>query len=346
MKMKTLGRTGLRVTENSFGALPIQRISEQDAASLLRYAYDKGVNFFDTARFYTDSEHKIGIALSDVRDKIIIATKSMGRTKDAALQDLEVSLREMQTDYVDIWQLHNIPELPDVSDPNSAYHALLEARASGKCRYIGITTHRLDVALAAVESGLYDTVQFPLCYMSSEADLGLIDLCKQKNIGLIAMKAMSGGIISSPEAAYAFFTQFDNAVPIWGVQKQSELDDFLGYADRGVTLTPELQAVIDQDREKYKDDFCRGCGYCEPCPQSVPLRDAARMIPMLNRAPWQEYTTDSWQQKMAQVKNCTDCGACEKRCPYQLPTRRLIRESYDYFIETCREKGVLIDKYL
>lgn len=346
MKMKTLGRTGLKVTENSFGALPIQRISEKDAANLLRYAYQSGINFFDTARFYTDSEKKIGIALADVRENIIIATKSMGRTKSAALADLEISLSEMKTDYVDIWQLHNIPELPDIGDPNSAYHALTEARESGKCRFIGITTHRLDVALAAAESGLYDTVQFPLCYMSSDDDLKLIEVCRRNNVGLIAMKAMSGGIISSPEAAYAFFTQYDNAVPIWGVQKKSELDDFLGYAEKGVTLTDELKKVIAEDRAKYKDDFCRGCGYCEPCPQNVPLRDAARMIPMLNRAPWQEYTTEAWQQKMAQVKNCTDCGACEKRCPYQLQTRRLIRESYDYFIETCREKGVLIDKYL
>ena len=346
MKMKTLGRTGLQVTENSFGALPIQRISDEDAVALLRYAYDSGINFYDTARFYTDSEHKIGLALSDVRENIIIATKSMGRTKSAALADLEISLGNLKTDYVDIFQLHNVTEAPDLDDPESSYYALIEAKKSGKCRYIGITTHRLDLALQFAKSKLYDTVQFPLCYMSAEKDLELIEVCKEHNIGLIAMKGMSGGIISSPEAAFAFFTQYDNVVPIWGVQKKCELDDFLGYAEKGVVLDERLNKVIAEDREKYSADFCRGCGYCEPCPAGVPLRDAARMIPMLNRAPWKEYTTEAWQEKMSHVKDCIDCGRCESRCPYQLNCRRLIRESYDYFIKVCREKGVLIEKYL
>jgi len=346
MKMKILGRTGLSVSENSFGALPIQRVDFETAREILLYAYNNGVNFYDTARFYTDSEEKIGYALSHVRDKIILATKSMGRTKEAALSDLEISLKNMKTDYVDLWQLHNISELPSFTDENSAYFALLEARKSGKCRFIGITTHRLNVALEAARCGLYDTVQFPLCYLSAEEDLELIKVCREHNVGLIAMKAMSGGIISSPKAAYAFFTQFDNAVPIWGVQKVSEMEDFLSFAREGVTLDESLRAVIRRDRASLAHDFCRGCGYCEPCPAGVPLRDAARMIPMLNRAPWQEYTTEAWQEKMAAVKKCIDCGKCESRCPYRLPCRRLIRESYDYFIKVCREKGVLIDKYL
>ncbi|MBR3865145.1 MAG: aldo/keto reductase, partial [Clostridia bacterium] len=161
MTMKILGRTGLQVTENSFGALPIQRIPDEDAVALLRYAYDSGINFYDTARFYTDSEHKIGLALSNVRENIILATKSMGRTKSSALADLEISLGNLKTDYVDIFQLHNITELPDINDPESSYYALIEARNSGKCHFIGITTHRLELAIAAAESGLYDTVQFP-----------------------------------------------------------------------------------------------------------------------------------------------------------------------------------------
>jgi aryl-alcohol dehydrogenase-like predicted oxidoreductase len=185
----------------------------------------------------------------------------MGRTKASALADLEISLGNLKTDYVDLFQLHNITELPDINDPESSYYALIEAKNSGKCRFIGITTHRLEIALEAAKCGLYDTVQFPLCYMSAERDLEIIRVCKENNIGLIAMKGMSGGIISSPEAAFAFFTQYDNVVPIWGVQKKSELDDFLGYAEKGVVLDSRLEKIISEDRERFKDDFCRGCGY-------------------------------------------------------------------------------------
>ena len=342
MKKKCLGRTGLYVTENSFGALPIQRISRDDAAALLRQAYEGGVNFFDTARFYTDSESKIGHALHDVRDQIILATKSMNRTRAGALAELEQSLADLQTDHVDIWQLHNIPELPDVNDPDSAYHALLQAREAGKCRFIGITTHRLDVALAAAKSGLYDTVQFPLCYLSTDADLELIRVCKEQNVGLIAMKAMSGGLISSARAAYAFFTQYDNAVPIWGVQKPEELAEFLGYAEEGVTMTEELAEVIRADRQALSGNFCRGCGYCKPtCPAGIDIANAARMILMLRRAPWQEYTTPEWIEKMKKIEDCVNCGACAARCPYQLDTPSLLRENYEDFKAFCREKGLL-----
>ena len=346
MKRKILGRTGLSVAENGFGALPIQRVTRDEAAEILRLAYDRGINFFDTARFYTDSEEKIGYALSDVRKDIYIATKSMGRTKEAALRDLEISLGNLRTSCVDLFQLHNIPELPDEKDPNSAYAALLEARKSGKCRFIGMTTHRLNVALAAAESGLYDTVQFPLSYLSADEDLRLIDVCRKNNVGLIAMKAMSGGMISSPRAAFAFMSQYENVLPIWGVQKKSELMDFINCAEEGVVMTPEFEEIIRRDREALKGDFCRGCGYCEPCPVGIPIRDAARMIPMLNRAPWQEYTTEAWQEKMSRVKECVNCGVCRSRCPYGLDCTRLVHESYDYFIKLCREKGVLIEKYL
>ena len=340
MKTKVLGRTGLRVTENSFGALPIQRVSKEEARDILRYAYERGVNFFDTAHMYTDSEEKIGYALSDVRDKIVIATKSLGRTREAAMSDLNTSLASMKTSYVDIFQLHNIPELPDVCDPDSSFAALKQAQREGKCRFIGITTHRLSVAIEAAESGLYDTVQFPLCYMSSDEDLKLIEICKKHNVGLIAMKGMSGGIISSPRAAFAFMSQYDNLVPIWGCQKKSELDDFLGFAEEGVTMTDKLRKIIAEDRERFKGDFCRSCGYCEPCPVGIPLRDAARMIPLLNRSPWQTYTTPEWQEKMARVTQCLHCGKCSSRCPYQLDTPKLVAEGYEYFVKVCKDHGV------
>ncbi len=341
MKTKRLGKTNLQVTENSFGALPVQRLSEQDGAQLLRYAFEKGVNFYDTARFYTDSERKIGIGLSDVRKDILIATKSMARKCDDIMGELEISLGEMKTDYVDLFQLHNIFELPDKDDPQSGYAALVKAKAQGKCRFIGVTTHRRDVAVAAVKSGLYDTLQFPICYMSSPEDLELIELCKQHDVGLIAMKALSGGLISSAKAAYAFFSDLDNTVPIWGVQSKSELDEFLQYSEQKVVMTPELEQFIEKDKKELMGNFCRGCGYCQQtCPAKINIMTCARMILMLRRAPWQEYTTPAMVETMKNIDNCIDCGLCIKKCPYSLNTPELLRENYADFKDFCKQKGI------
>lgn len=343
MKQVTLGRTGLTVCETGFGALPIQRISREDAASLLRFAREQGVTFFDTARGYTDSEEKIGYAFAGgLRDSVYIATKTMGRSRQAALADLETSLSLLDTDHVDLWQLHCLPELPDPNDPESAFAALLEARKAGKTRFIGMTSHRLDVALAAAESGLYDTIQFPLNYLSTPDELKLIQVCKEKNIGLIAMKGMSGGLISSPRAAYAFLAQYDNVLPVWGVQKQCELEDFLSASREELTLTPELQEAVERDRALLQGGFCRGCGYCEVvCPMGIPIHDAARMKLMLNRAPWQSYTTPEWIEKMKTIETCLHCGQCATRCPYELDTPELLQHNYRYFMDFCKSKGLL-----
>ena len=337
MNKKRLGRTGLMVTENSFGALPIQRLTVQDAAALLRAAYDAGINFFDTAHGYTDSEEKIGVALADVRNDIYIATKAPSKTRAGVLEQASLSLQRMKTDHVDLLQLHNIGALPDVNDPESAHHGLLQAREAGMCRFIGITTHRLDVALAAAKSGLYDTVQFPLSYLSTDEDLALIDVCAEHDVGLIAMKALAGGLISSPEAAFAFFAN-KPAVPIWGIQKPSELDDFLRCAQGGVTMNDTLREAVARDRAALAVNFCRGCGYCAPCPAGIDISLAARMTLMLNRAPWREFMTPAHREMMARVENCIHCDACKRRCPYQLDCPTLVRENYDYFRRFVAEK--------
>lgn len=277
MKMKKLGRTGLMVTENSFGALPIQRIDQKSAVELLHMAYDAGINYYDTARAYTDSEEKLGAAFHDRRSSIVISTKSQGKTKQQVLDDLDTSLKNLRTDYVDILQLHNIASLPDPQDPDGIHAALEEARKQGKCRFIGITSHRRPVAEAAAKSGLYDTVQFPVSHISPQEDIDLIDLCGKLDVGFIAMKALSGGLITCAQAAYAFFQQIPNAVPIWGIQKKEELQQFLDCAQQGITMTPELQAVIEKDRKELAGNFCRGCGYCMPCREGIQINTIARL---------------------------------------------------------------------
>ena len=208
MEKIRLGRTNLLVSRSGFGAIPIQRISFEDAGRLLRKAYDHGINFFDTARGYTDSEEKIGAALSDVRKEIIIATKTPAGDKEAVLKNLETSLRNLRTDYIDIYQIHNPPKLPDQDDPSSAFSGLLEARKQGKIRFIGITNHRLEVVLEAIATGLYDTIQYPLSALSTDADLKVIEECRKHDLGFIAMKALAGGLLTNAAAAFAFLRQY------------------------------------------------------------------------------------------------------------------------------------------
>ena len=227
MATVTLGRTGITVNKNGFGALPIQRITKEEAAKLLRKAYDNGINLFDTARAYSDSEEKIGYAMSDIRNDIIITTKTGAKTADAFWKDLETSLTLLKTDHIDVYQFHNPSFCPKPDDGTGLYEAALKAKEQGKIRFIGITNHRQSVAHEAIESGLYDTLQFPFCYLCSEQDIELVEECKKHDMGFIAMKALSGGLITNSAAAYAFQAQYDNVLPIWGVQRENELDEFL-----------------------------------------------------------------------------------------------------------------------
>jgi uncharacterized protein len=331
MEKVTLGTTGIVVNKNGFGALPIQRISKEEAAGLLRKAYDSGITFFDTARFYTDSEEKIGYALSDVRDKIYIASKTMTTKVEEFWEQLNTSLTQLKTDYLDIYQFHNPSFCPKPGDGTGLYEAMLEAKQKGMIRHIGITNHRLAVALEAAESGLYETIQFPFSYLSTEKEIELVELCEQRGIGFIAMKALSGGLISNSAAAYAFLAKFSNVLPIWGVQRENELDEFISYIKNPPVLNDELLSVIVQDRKELGKDFCRGCGYCLPCPAEIDIPTSARMSLMIRRAPTSVYLNDTWKEKMKKIDNCIHCNHCKKHCPYGLDTPKLLEENWaDY----------------
>lgn len=336
METTRLGRTDLMVTRTSFGALPLQRADMDDAIRILRRAYDAGITFYDTARGYSDSEEKIGRALSDVRDKIVIATKSGAVTRSNLLEQLDTSLQNLRTDYVDLLQLHNPRHLPDPDDPDSAYAGLLLAKKAGKVRHIGISNHRRDVAIAAIESGLYDTLQYPMCHLSSPEDVALVDTCNSADMGFIAMKALSGGLITNARAAFAFFRQYQHAVPIWGIQRMAELEEFIALEADPPSLE-EMMPAIERDREELAGDFCRGCGYCMPCPAEIPISMAARMSLLLRRMPYQGFLSDDWREKMHRIENCTECGHCRERCPYGLDTPALLRKQLDDYEAFYRE---------
>ena len=329
METVTLGSTGITVNKNGFGALPIQRISTEDAAALARKAYDAGITFFDTARFYTDSEVKLGVAFEGMREKVYIATKTAAATPEEFWDQLQTSLSNLKTDYIDIYQFHNPAVCPKPGDGSGLYEAMLEAKAQGKIRHIGITNHRLAVAKEAIESGLYETLQFPFCYLATEKDIELVEACKKANMGFIAMKALSGGLITNSAAAYAFEAQYDNVLPIWGVQRGSELDEFISYIDNPPVMNEELQAVIDHDREQLSGDFCRGCGYCMPCPVGIEINNCARMSLLLRRSPSELQLTEDVQKKMKKIENCLHCNQCKSKCPYGLDTPTLLAKNYE-----------------
>lgn len=329
MQMVTLGKTGITVNKNGFGALPIQRISTGDAVKLARRAYDAGITFFDTARFYTDSEEKLGEAFDGMREKVYIATKTAAVTAEEFRKDLEISLNNLRTDYIDIYQFHNPSFCPKPEDGTGLYEAMLEAKAQGKIRHIGITNHRLAVAEEAIASGLYETLQFPFCYLANERDLALVQMCKEAGMGFIAMKALSGGLITNSAAAYAFEAQYENVLPIWGVQREHELEEFISYIDNPPMMTEEIAALIAHDREELSGEFCRGCGYCMPCPAGIEINNCARMSLMLRRAPSDAQLTPEMQEKMKKIEDCLHCGKCRSKCPYGLDTPTLLAKNYE-----------------
>ena len=334
----TLGQTGITVNKNGFGALPIQRISQDEAVRLVRKAYDAGITFFDTARWYTDSEIKLGKAFSGIRDKVYIATKTGAQTANEFFQDLETSLTNLRTEYVDLYQFHNPAFCPKPGDGTGLYEAMTEAKNQGKVRHIGITNHRLSVAREAIESGLYETLQFPFCYLTGEQELSLVKQCEEAGMGFIAMKALSGGLITNSAAAYAFLAQYDNVLPIWGVQRETELDEFLSYIENPPVMTEDLLQIIENDRAELAGEFCRGCGYCMPCPAGIEINTCARMSLLLRRSPSEIQLSEAGQEMMKKIENCIHCNQCRSKCPYELDTPTLLQKNYEDYKQVLAGK--------
>ena len=344
MQTVRLGKTEIVTNKNGFGALPIQRISDAEAVKLLRRAYNRGITFYDTARFYTDSEVKIGLAFKGMRDKVYIASKTAAVTPEAFWKDLETTLNNLQTDYLDIYQFHNPDFCPKPGDGSGVYECMLKAKEQGRIRHIGITNHRLKVAEEAIDSGLYDTLQFPFCYLATEKDIALVKKCEKADMGFISMKALSGGLINNSAAAYAFQAQYENVLPIWGVQREEELDEFLSYIDHPPVMTEELRQVIDHDREELCGNFCRGCGYCMPCPAGIKINDCARMSLMIRRAPAQMQLTADMQKMMMKIEDCLHCNQCMEKCPYELNTPELLQKNLKDYKEILAGKENLSNK--
>ena len=333
MQQTVFGKTGLKVSRTGFGCIPIQRISYEESTALLNTAYENGITLYDTANSYSTSEERIGIALHKVRDKIVLCTKSSPFAPEKITENINNSLKMFKTDYIDVFQVHNPPFVPRPDGEDGVYNCLLKAKEQGKIRFIGITSHSKDRAKEAVLSGLYDTLQYPFSYLSSNEELTLVELCRESNIGFLAMKGLCGGLITNAKAAFAFLRQFENVIPIWGMQKMSELEEFLSFEIESPMLDSEMLKVIESDKTELGGSFCRCCGYCLPCTIGIPINNAARIVFLLGRTVRENFTTSEWQNHMRNVDNCTNCGNCIKKCPFGLDVPVILKYQQKKYFE-------------
>ena len=323
----TLGKTGLRVSRMGFGGIPIQKVDASVTHALMERLAQRGVNYIDTARGYTVSEQFLGEALEGgLREKFVIATKSMARTKEAMARDIDISLKNLRTDYIDLYQIHNpsMAELEQVLAPGGALEALMEAKAAGKIRHLGLTAHMAAVFERALELDWVETVMFPYNIVETQ-DEELMAKCREKNVGFICMKPMAGGALEDARLALRFIRQNENvSVVIPGMYDIREIDENLSAMEDISALTSDELAKIETIRKELGTQFCRRCNYCQPCTAGISISGIFVLEGYLQR-----YGLGDWAQKRYDALNkkagdCVGCGACEKRCPYQLPIRQML----------------------
>ncbi len=334
MKKVRLGNTGLLVSRVGMGGIPLTRPPEQEAITLIRHAIDLGVNFIDTSPAYGPSEIRIGKAIGDRRDQVILATKT-SYGKAGALQALERSLRQLQTDYIDLWQFHgvnNARDLARVLRPGGGLEAAQEAREAGTIRHIGMSSHNLEITRTAILSGAFETVMFPFNFVENEAADTLVPLAKAHGVGFIAMKAFAGSKLHDATLAMKYLLQFDNVVPIPGIETEEEIEEIVSIVTESAGLTPQQGHRINELRRRLSPQFCRQCYDCMPCPQGVHIPSVLYL-----RALWELWPPEwffSWryvQNAVDSASNCNHCGECETRCPYGLPVQKLINENMAFY---------------
>ena len=331
----TLGSTGITVNKNGFGALPIQRISHEASAHLLRKAYEAGIDFYDTARFYTDSEEKIGEALSDVRDNIYIATKTAAQNSEDFWKDLATSLNNLKTDYIDIYQVHNpsMEQLDQVLAKDGALEALQEAKKDGKIGHLGLTAHSVEVFERALDLDWVETIMFPYNIVESQGE-ELIAECRKRNIGFIDMKPLAGGAIENGTLALRYICSNPNVtIVIPGMAEEHEMEENIKAC---LDSSPLSQAELDEIRkvrEQLGTNFCRRCNYCAPCSAGISIPNVFLFAGYLNRYDLGEWARSRYSTLQAKASDCIECGVCETRCPYHLPIRKMMKECAEQFGE-------------
>ena len=334
LEERVLGRTGIKVKRYGFGGIPIQRVSEEEAIEVVRRCHEVGVNYYDTARAYTVSEERIGKALEGVRDEVYLATKSGRRMAKDIVEELETSLRNLRTDCIDVFQLHNLSSREaweEVKGPGGALEALQKELDNGRIRHLGFTSHDPGFAAEVIKEGMFETVMIPYNYLTLKPEEELLPLCKKLDVGTVIMKPFGGGAFSNANTALKFVLgkRFADVV-IPGMAHVHEVDENLRVASGPTSLNAEELSLIDRDREELGSEFCRACNYCQPCPQGIGISFLLRAENQtLRRMGWRPGTEERFAEAIGKARTCIECGACEERCPYHLPIRRLVVEKAD-----------------
>lgn len=336
METRCLGRTGLQVSLLSMGGIPIQRVDNTAATEILQAALAAGINFFDTARGYTDSEAKFGLVLGAAQrqGRAVIATKSMARTRDGMAADIERSLNNLQADYIDLYQLHNVrsrEELRQVLAPDGALAALRAARAEGKVRHVGITGHVVDVLVEAVQTGEFETVQFPFNAVEKEGAERLLPLAAKLGMGVIVMKPLAGGALRPASLALRFLLAQPVSTIIPGMDSVAQVKENAVLGEHPQPLSEAEQAELAAEIKKLGNRFCRRCEYCLPCPQGIRIPLVFTFDGYWTRYGLKEWAEERYQEMAVKAGACVQCGTCESRCPYSLPIREMLKEAVSHF---------------
>ena len=333
MEYRILGKTGLKISRLGFGGIPIQRIDAEGTKTLIHQLKDAGVNYIDTARGYTVSEEYLGYALEGIREDFVLATKSMSRTREAMAKDIETSLKNLRTDHIDLYQIHNptTAQLEQVVAPGGALEALLEAKAAGKVGHLGVTAHSLDTFKMALEMDWVETIMFPYNIVESQGQ-ELIHQCAEKNIAFICMKPLAGGAIEDANLALRYICANDDVtVVIPGMAEPKELQQNLAAVSNTAPLTQEEKAKFQQVRDQLGTQFCRRCNYCQPCTVGISISNVFLFEGYLQRYGLADWAKDRYAGLEKKASDCVGCGACEERCPYHLPIREMLKQAVKDF---------------
>jgi len=329
MEQVRLGKTGLMVSRVGFGGIPVQRLQEAEGVALVKRCLDLNITFFDTANAYTSSEGFIGMAIAGRREGLVLATKSTSRNPERLERHLHTSLERLGVEIIDLYQLHGVDDLDTyrrVTGPGGVLDTLKRATDQGKIKHIGITSHSLDVSKLAVQSGHFETLQFPFNFVDKEAMDELIPLCRQNDVGFIAMKPMGGGRLENASLALKFLLQFPGIVPVVGVDAIWQVDEMVDIANGNLSLAEEEKRLMAEIVEGLDEEYCRHCSYCEPCPQGIIVGAALDFPTFVKRFP-REFCFSGWvAENMEKASNCNECGECEDKCPFKLPIRALLKE--------------------
>lgn len=338
MKTVTLGGTGLTVSEIGFGGIPIIPLSIEDGAAVVRHCYERGITFFDTANVYRDSEKKVGQALCDVRDKVVIATKTLRRDAQSAATHIRLSLENLRTDRIDIYQLHNVSNedtLGQVLAPGGAYGAAKKAKEEGAVRFIGFSSHNVKFAAGVCRRGLFSTVQVPFNFIETEAAEELLGVAAEMGMGVIGMKPLGGGLLQRADLCFKFLQRYPGIIPIPGVISKGEMDEIVSLYRLREPLTEADLADMEKIRADLGTRFCHRCGYCLPCEKGVRIPEALGFKSILKRFQGETALNFS-RDALKSAENCDQCGACIERCPYELPIPEMLDENLALFREALR----------